>query len=681
MGNGKQRWRKVVSVLKRFTTPRTRELERELSDVRNEFRELGLRASTLAREENNVRTGLEKAQQHIESIHQELGSAYKQRDLLTGELQEQLISLKAQLGQAQGRYDELMNRLSARDQQIDTLESGLQARLSAEEELRDIIGHLQQQLTETDRSYALATETNRNLTAELESLRAAAQDIRNTQAEQFTDVRRRLDDTESVNAALNSAWDDQKQLAQTIQAQLTSVAADLNPLQTVQSELQTHQAENDRQLEMLTSAAEARRVLERELVADMRSLEKRTEGTEGNNRVIRDQHQTLAVELESDRRKLAELELKLGDIEAEHAITHDRIKQLQDSLADTASSDRDTRQQLTSLETDAKNRETQLSKVEESLARLQIEQEALLNGQSSIADTLRKNRQWTLTAVAVALLLGALAGAALFRHGAADSPESAALIDEPVEPAPPQDLSDTKPAPQEPASTPARAVDSAAFETHARSPAAESPDATEAPPSSREPALGISAVDEPKTYNSKNLGHETDSQSTVPPIADHNDHSQPALSKAQVSTQSRRPLTPVEALATVQAFDNEKFFEDNARKEGVISLPSGLQYKVLKQGHGKSPGPSDLVLLHYRGRLPDGRVFNDSHTRNAPAAYRVDELIPGWRQALRGMREGAKWEIYIPPQLGHAAGVEGTAGFLPLIYELELVAVSRLGAS
>ena len=134
-------------------------------------------------------------------------------------------------------------------------------------------------------------------------------------------------------------------------------------------------------------------------------------------------------------------------------------------------------------------------------------------------------------------------------------------------------------------------------------------------------------------------------------------------------------------MAALQTFEAKVFFEENAMKEGVISLPSGLQYKVLRTGHGKSPGQTDMVILHYRGSLPDGREFDSSYAEKAPAAYRVDQVIAGWREALQRMQEGAQWELYIPPELAHGAGTQRTPDFLPLIYQIELISVSKAGAS
>jgi FKBP-type peptidyl-prolyl cis-trans isomerase len=125
----------------------------------------------------------------------------------------------------------------------------------------------------------------------------------------------------------------------------------------------------------------------------------------------------------------------------------------------------------------------------------------------------------------------------------------------------------------------------------------------------------------------------------------------------------------------------QTFFEDNARQEGVVSLPSGLQYRVLHSGNGSglSPGASDSVVLNYRGSFLDGREFDRSE---GDAQFNVSEVIPGWREALQQMEEGDQWELYIPPSLAHRGGIRkrGALGMQPLIYQVELVSIAPDGA-
>ncbi len=208
---------------------------------------------------------------------------------------------------------------------------------------------------------------------------------------------------------------------------------------------------------------------------------------------------------------------------------------------------------------------------------------------------------------------------------------------------------------EEPLSLTGEVVESAAFETET------------APIEKAEPTIGEPLISNPEADASGPLGNQLAGQiNKLDPPA---------------STPQKHPLTPSQAIAAAKEVEAKEFFEENARKEGIISLPSGLQYKVLKTGQGQSPGPTDMVILHYRGSLPDGREFDSSYTEKAPAAYRVDQVIAGWREALQRMQEGAQWELYIPPDLALSAGTWETPRFLPLIYQIELISVSKAGAS
>jgi FKBP-type peptidyl-prolyl cis-trans isomerase len=128
--------------------------------------------------------------------------------------------------------------------------------------------------------------------------------------------------------------------------------------------------------------------------------------------------------------------------------------------------------------------------------------------------------------------------------------------------------------------------------------------------------------------------------------------------------------------------EGQAFLAANKGKEGVKVLPSGLQYKVIKAGTGKRPTAADKVKTHYRGRLVDGTEFDSSYSRGGqPAEFGVGRVIKGWTEALQLMREGAKWELYIPPNLAY-----DTRGMPPkigpnstLIFEIELIQVLPQG--
>ena len=125
--------------------------------------------------------------------------------------------------------------------------------------------------------------------------------------------------------------------------------------------------------------------------------------------------------------------------------------------------------------------------------------------------------------------------------------------------------------------------------------------------------------------------------------------------------------------------EGEAFLAENKKKEGVKTLPSGLQYKVIKAGTGKKPKSIDTVTTHYRGTLTDGTEFDSSYRRGQPATFPVTGVIPGWTEALQLMEEGAKWQLFVPPNLAY-----GDRGAGPqigpnaaLIFEVELISIQE----
>jgi FKBP-type peptidyl-prolyl cis-trans isomerase len=125
--------------------------------------------------------------------------------------------------------------------------------------------------------------------------------------------------------------------------------------------------------------------------------------------------------------------------------------------------------------------------------------------------------------------------------------------------------------------------------------------------------------------------------------------------------------------------DAKTFFEENARDAGIITLTNGTQYRVLSRGIGRTPTVSDKVIVDYRAFTLDGREFDSAYSdQDAEAAtFTVDEVIPGWKEALLHMKEGSQWELYIPPDLAHKGRTRkrGMLGFEPLIYVIELKSV------
>ena len=129
--------------------------------------------------------------------------------------------------------------------------------------------------------------------------------------------------------------------------------------------------------------------------------------------------------------------------------------------------------------------------------------------------------------------------------------------------------------------------------------------------------------------------------------------------------------------------DAKAFFEENAKVEGVVSLPSGVQYRLVNSGSGKSPSLSDKVVVTYVGVKFDGAVFDETYSNGAPSTFSMNELLPGWREVLLKMEEGAEFELYIPPNLATKGGVRkrGMLGFEPNIYLIELLEVVKEGAT
>jgi FKBP-type peptidyl-prolyl cis-trans isomerase len=136
------------------------------------------------------------------------------------------------------------------------------------------------------------------------------------------------------------------------------------------------------------------------------------------------------------------------------------------------------------------------------------------------------------------------------------------------------------------------------------------------------------------------------------------------------------PAASATAQAELTADGNKKFLDDNAKKDGVKTTPSGLQYRVIKAGAGKSPSVNDQVTVTYKGWLIDGTVFDQTDPGQS-ATFPAGALIPGWVEALQMMKEGDEWEIVIPSDLGY--GPAGAGGVIPpnqtLVFNMALLRV------
>lgn len=125
--------------------------------------------------------------------------------------------------------------------------------------------------------------------------------------------------------------------------------------------------------------------------------------------------------------------------------------------------------------------------------------------------------------------------------------------------------------------------------------------------------------------------------------------------------------------------EGNKFLEENKKKPGVTTLPSGLQYRVVQAGSGAKPTATDTVTTHYSGKFIDGKEFDSSYSRGEPAEFQVNAVIPGWTEALQLMQPGAKWEIFVPAKLGY--GENGVGRIIgpnaTLVFDIELLSINN----
>lgn len=154
----------------------------------------------------------------------------------------------------------------------------------------------------------------------------------------------------------------------------------------------------------------------------------------------------------------------------------------------------------------------------------------------------------------------------------------------------------------------------------------------------------------------------------------------PQLDEAQINTCI---VNFMQAKKSEAAEPNKKesqaFLDSNKNQPGVVSLPSGLQYRVIKEGTGPKPASSDRVSVHYKGYLTNGKVFDSSIERGQPASFGVTEVISGWTEALQLMPVGSKWQVFIPSDLGY--GDAGSGAAIPpgsaLIFDVELLEILK----
>jgi FKBP-type peptidyl-prolyl cis-trans isomerase FklB len=185
----------------------------------------------------------------------------------------------------------------------------------------------------------------------------------------------------------------------------------------------------------------------------------------------------------------------------------------------------------------------------------------------------------------------------------------------------------------------------------------------------------------------KRQGVEMDADAVVQGIRDALSDAEPQMDPAEMNKtlvelkrkvvaeqNKRRKETEYARLAA-----GKQFLEENASKDGVITTDSGLQYRVIKEGTGKSPGPADQVTVHYKGTLIDGKEFDSSYKKGKPATFRLDGVIKGWAEGLQLMKEGGKSQLFVPAELAY--GSRGPLGNYTLIFDVELISVGEPAAA
>jgi FKBP-type peptidyl-prolyl cis-trans isomerase len=186
--------------------------------------------------------------------------------------------------------------------------------------------------------------------------------------------------------------------------------------------------------------------------------------------------------------------------------------------------------------------------------------------------------------------------------------------------------------------------------------------------------------------NVKQLPTEIDTDLFSKGVKDALSGAKPLLSQEEMQTvmtafqkeMNQKQTEQMKAAGEKNKKEGEAFLTENKKKEGIKTLPSGLQYKVLKEGNGKIPKATDKVTTHYQGTLIDGTEFDSSYKRGEPASFPVNGVIPGWTEALQLMKVGSKWQLFVPSKLGY--GERGAGPKIGpnavLIFTVELLSIN-----
>lgn len=364
---------------------------------------------------------------------------------------------------------------------------------------------------------------------------------------------------------------------------------------------------------------------------------------------------------EADHRRISDLEGRLAELEADRNQARDHVQALQDTLTDATARLEQTDRQIKELQSrsaeqarqfeaslsDAGNRlESTDNQVKILGIRLENEHKHVLKTFQEMEGRFRRQdmrMNWTIIVAGFALLLGTVAGAVLIW----DVQKNATLLSSMS-----RDIRELM-----------ATVNGQSSLQHSPGLEQRQPARSAASPDDRAAITGNPASSSAVTMQPVSPATATDTAAPSPNLPDSVPEPAHIVSRLGIQQATRE--------------DAKRFFEDNATSEGMISLPSGVQYRVVKSGSGRTPSLSDRVVVSYVGMEPEGQVFDETYSTGAPETFSMNELTPSWREVLLKMQEGAEFELYVPPSLAAGGSVRKRSmlGFEPNIYLIELLKV------